>query len=62
MKLKDKVKKSLELCRNGRCDGCKYNNWVPEMCRKVLLDDTLKVIKELEQPIQLIMDIPLKEE
>ena len=62
MKLKDKVKESLVLCRDGKCEGCKYNGWIPEVCRKVLLDDTLKVIKELEQPIQLIMDIPLKEE
>lgn len=57
MKLKDKVKKSLELCRDGKCRECKYNGWIPEVCRKVLIDDTIKVLKELEEPTQLTMDI-----
>lgn len=48
MKLKDKVKKSLELCREGKCDECKYNGWIPELCQKVLLGDALKVINEEE--------------
>ena len=51
MELKDKVKQSLELCREGNCHECKYNGWIPEMCRKVLLDDTLKVIRELDPQI-----------
>ena len=57
MKLKDKVKKSLELCRDGKCDECKYNGWIPELCQKVLLGDALKVIEQLDEPIQLTMDI-----
>ena len=57
MKLKDKVKDSLACCRDGRCSECKYNNWIPEMCQKVLFRDTLKVIEELEAPEQLTMDI-----
>lgn len=61
MKLKDKVKKSLALCREGKCAECKYNGWIPEMCRKVLLDDALKVIEKLDEPIQLTMDVSFKE-
>lgn len=62
MKLKDKVKNSLALCREGRCSECKYNGWIPEMCQKVLIRDTLKVIEELEEPVQMTMDIPYKED
>lgn len=57
MKLKDKVKKSLALCRDGKCEGCKYNGWIPEKCRKVLIDDAVKVINELDAPTQLTIDI-----
>ena len=57
MKLKDKVKESLALCRNGKCEGCKYNGWIPEMCRKVLLDDAMTVIEELDAPEQLTIDV-----
>ena len=48
MKLKDKVKKSLVLCREGKCDECKYNGWIREVCQKVLIDDTIKVIDKEE--------------
>lgn len=51
--LKDKVKKSLKLCRDGNCDKCPYNGWIREVCRKVLMDDAIKVI---EEPNQLRID------
>ena len=57
MKLENKVKKSLALCRDGNCSECKYNGWIPEVCRKVLMDDTLKLIEVLKQPEQLTTDI-----
>lgn len=57
MKLENKVKKSLALCRDGNCSECKYNGWIPEVCRKVLMDDTLKLIEVLKQPGQLSIDI-----
>lgn len=47
---KDKIKKSLEHCRDGKCSECPYNGWVKEMCRKVLIIDTLLLIKELDKP------------
>ena len=57
MKLKDKVKESLVLCRDGKCNGCKYNGWIPEMCRKQLLKDAIEVIEELDAPEQLTIDV-----
>ena len=57
MKLKDKVKKSLALCRDGKCEQCKYNGWIGEVCRTQLLKDALKVIEVLDQPEQLTIDI-----
>lgn len=48
MTIKDKVKKSLELCRDGKCSECLYNGWIREVCQKVLMDDTLKVINKEE--------------
>ena len=48
MSIKDKVKKSLALCREGKCNECKYNNWIPEMCRKVLLGDAIEIINALD--------------
>lgn len=57
MKLKDKVKKSLQLCRDGKCEECKYNGWIPEVCQKVLLGDTIKVINELDAPEQLTINV-----
>ena len=57
MKIKDKVKKSLALCRDGKCEQCKYKGWSPEVCRKQLLKDAIKVIEELDAPEQLTMDI-----
>lgn len=46
--LKNKVKKSLQLCRDGKCNECPYNGWIREVCQKVLMDDTLKVINKEE--------------
>ena len=62
MKLKDKVKNSLACCRDGRCSECKYNGWIPETCRRVLIKEALKVIEELEEPEQLTMDFSFKED
>ena len=42
--IKNKVKKSLQLCRDGKCNECLYNGWIREVCQKVLMDDALKVI------------------
>lgn len=45
---KDKVKKSLKLCRDGKCNECLYNGWIREVCQKILMDDALKVIDKEE--------------
>ncbi len=42
--LKDKVKKSLQLCSEKKCNECLYNNWVKEVCQTHLLRDAAKVI------------------
>ena len=47
--IKDKVKKALELCRDGKCNECLYNGWIREVCQKVLMDDALKVIDKLDK-------------
>ena len=44
--MKDKVLKSLALCRNGKCSECSYNGWIREMCQKRLMADALKVINK----------------
>ena len=49
MNRKNKVKKALLLCLNGKCDECSYNSWIREVCQKVMLDDALTVIKELDK-------------
>ena len=45
---KEQVKKSLELCREGKCSECSYNRWIREVCQKVLIGDTLKIIDKEE--------------
>ena len=52
----DKVKKSLQLCRDGKCGECPYNGWIREVCQKVLIDDTLKVIGKLEKQKTLVVE------
>ena len=44
--IKDKVKKSLEICRDGKCNECLYNGWIREVCQKILIDDTLKILNK----------------
>ena len=46
MNIKDKVKQSLKLCRDTKCERCKYNVWVRDMCWKILRDDAIKLIEE----------------
>ena len=46
---KDKIKKSLELCRDGKCNECIYNRWIREVCQKILMADTLVLIKEIDK-------------
>ncbi len=41
---KDKVKKALELCRDGKCNECIYNRWVKDVCQAQLCKDALKII------------------
>ena len=40
----------LEHCINGKCNGCPYENiTIIDDCLEILLKDTLKHIKEIEQ-------------
>ena len=41
---KETVKKSLQLCRDGKCSECLYNRWIREVCQKMLMADAIKVI------------------
>ena len=40
----DKIKKSLQLCSEKKCDECIYNRWVREVCQAHLCKDTLKIL------------------
>ena len=44
--IKDKIKKSLQLCSEKKCNECVYNGWIREVCQKVLMTDALKVIEK----------------
>ena len=41
----DKIKKSLLLCSEQKCNECLYNNWVKDVCQSHLLRDAAKLLE-----------------
>ena len=40
----DKIKKSLQLCSEKKCNECIYNRWVKDVCQTHLCKDALKIL------------------
>ena len=52
----DKIKKSLQLCSEKKCNECIYNRWVKDVCRAQLCKDTLKMMDKLERQKKVVVE------
>lgn len=49
----DKLKKSLQLCIEKKCEDCHYNRWVREVCQTQLCRDVLKYIEKHSKEVKI---------
>lgn len=52
----DKIKKSLQLCSEKKCNECIYNRWVKDVCQAQLCRDAIKLIDKIEQQKKVVVE------
>ena len=52
----DKIKISLLLCSEKRCDECHYNRWIYGVCQTHLCRDAIKVLSECDKQKTMIVE------